>query len=247
MMRKTLLVAFSLFVSAGVLYASAAPVAACSCAYITDADQIRAQLEDWDGLVVEGAIAAPQGAGPETMRFAVEIAYWGEPPSEIVLDQTWEPPYHAGSVSYENLGADCSYSLTGEAGDRYVLYLSPSESLSGAFGAAGCASFPLAYVEEGEPHMANPYAFRYDALLIATDGGMPVVELAPDDGAVIVIDDRIDVTGEDGDAPQDVTSQEEAEEHDEDASWAVILPLAFGIPLATLLLQALLRRRSAGS
>ena len=38
------------------------------------------------------------------------------------------------------------------------------------------------------------------------------------------------------------------EEHtqDEGTPWAVILPLALGIPLATLLIPALLRRRSAG-
>jgi hypothetical protein len=41
-------------------------------------------------------------------------------------------------------------------------------------------------------------------------------------------------------------AQEESAEHDKDTPWAVVLPLAFGIPLAVLLIPAYLRRRSAG-
>jgi hypothetical protein len=250
-MHRTAAITLSLLASAGLLYATASPAAACSCAYITDPAAVRSQLEDWDGLVVEGQLAPPRSDSAENMRFLAEVIYWGDAPAEIVLEQTWAPPFHENSGSYENIGADCSYFLTGEAGDRYVLYLLPSERDPAAFATAACGSIPLAYVEEGDPAMANPHAFMYDALVEATGGGTALGAVPPDAAedepdhtdAVSVIEDRIEIT-EGGEESE--PKQPESEEHDKDTPWAVVLPLSFAIPLAVLFLPALLRRRTPG-
>jgi hypothetical protein len=44
----------------------------------------------------------------------------------------------------------------------------------------------------------------------------------------------------------DAPSQEEPADHTEDTPWAIILPLAFGIPLAVLVVPAFLRRGGGG-
>ncbi|MEX0682858.1 MAG: hypothetical protein WD904_00095 [Dehalococcoidia bacterium] len=242
MIRKITVVALSLVVSVGVLYSSAAPAAACSCAFITDPDQIRRDLEEWsDFVVVEGIIAAPEGVSVENMRIPPEIAYWGDPPAEIVLDQTWLPPYHENSGTYDNLGADCSYSLTGEEGDPYLLSLIQSETDPSTYSALGCGSYPLVFEAPPEGY-TNPYQDAYNALIAATNGGTPVrvPELAsPTDPAVAVISDRVELwTGTD-------VAQADSD-HEKDTPWAVVLPLAFAIPLATLLLPTFLRKRSGG-
>jgi hypothetical protein len=58
-------------------------------------------------------------------------------------------------------------------------------------------------------------------------------------------DEVLAVTGP-GVPPEGVAPQDEAGDHEKDTPWAVVLPIAFAIPLATLLVPAFLRKRTAG-
>jgi hypothetical protein len=56
----------------------------------------------------------------------------------------------------------------------------------------------------------------------------------------------LEIVDQDQTPQQGDSSQDQAEEDEKDPPWAVILPLAFGIPLATLLVPAFFRRGGAG-
>ena len=213
-MRRLVTVTLSLLLSVAALYSSAAPVAACSCALVTETEEVRGVMEFY-GLVVEGVIAPGQGdVATERIRFQPEVLYLGDVSDEIVLNQTWEQTlYYADSDAYSVLGGDCSYSLIGDSGDRYVLFLRAVEN--GTYAPAGCASFALGEIE-GLPFASLQQ--RYDAIKLISGGGIVVGE-AP---------------------PEDVPT-----EHTESTPWAVVLPLAFAIPLAVLVVPAFLRRRGS--
>jgi hypothetical protein len=79
------------------------------------------------------------------------------------------------------------------------------------------------------------------AVFFGPIGAMPGHGTGSVEAATVV---SIDVLPVDG----DIVAQEEPAEDEatEDTPWAVVLPLAFGIPLAVLLLPAFLRKRSLG-
>jgi len=58
--------------------------------------------------------------------------------------------------------------------------------------------------------------------------------------------DMIETVTGPGGPPKGLPPQPDAEEHEKDTPWAVVLPLAFAIPVAVLLIPAFLRKRTAG-
>ncbi len=235
-MRRLATVALSLLLSVAALYSSVTPAAACRCLPITETEAVRDAME-FHSLVVEGVIAAGQGdVAAEHVRFQPEVLYAGDVSGEIVLDQTWEQaqPY-ADSDAYAVLGGDCSYSLIGDPGDRYVLFLRAVGG--GRYAPAGCTSFVIGEIE------ALPYESlqqRYDAIKLISDGGTVVGEALPEDVPVSSEDSGGDVpAAQPGEAPP----QDEPAEPNESTPWAIILPIAFAIPLAVLVVPALLLRR----
>ena len=231
-MRRLATVTLSLLLSVAALYSSVAPAAACSCAQVTETESVRGVMEYY-GLVVEGVIAPDQRVvATEHIRFQPEVLYLGHVSGEIVLNQTREQTLdYADSDALSILGGDCSYLLIGDPGDHYVLFLRAVEN--GRYAPAGCASFALGEIE------ALPYESlqqRYDAIKLISGGGAVVEEAPPEDVPV-----SPDASGGDGLAAQ--PGESEPAEGDKSTPWAVILPIAFAIPLAVLIVPALLRRR----
>ncbi|MCH7953878.1 MAG: hypothetical protein IIC25_08315 [Chloroflexi bacterium] len=157
-----------------------------------------------------------------------------------MLTQTWAQAISVrGSGAYSYLGPDCSYSLIGDPGDRYVLFLRAVEN--GMYSSpAGCSSFALGEIEASfwPDGMLQQ---RYDAIKFISGGGTVVEEAPPEDVPVSPED-----SAGDGPAsqPGDTPSHDEPTDHTESTPWAVILPLAFAIPLAVLFVPAFLRRRA---
>ena len=216
-MRRLATVTLSLLLSAAALYSSAAPAAACSCAPVTDVDQLRGAMEFY-GAVVEGVIAPDQRvAATEHIRFQPEVLYAGDVPGEIVLNQTWEHTLSYPGSGFSELSSDCTYFLLGDPGDRYVLFLQAAEN--GMYASpAGCSSFALGEIEASfwPDGMLEQ---RYNAIKLVSGGGTAVEQAPP---------------------------QEEPAEHTEDTPWAIILPIAFAIPLAVLFVPAVLHRWRGG-
>ncbi len=235
-MRRLASVTLSLLVSVAALYSSVAPAAACRCLPITETNDVRDAME-LHGLVVEGVIASGQAdVVTEHIRFQPEVLYAGDVSGEIVLDQTWEQAEQfADSDAYAVLGGDCSYWLIGDPGDRYVLFLRAAEN--GMYSPAGCLSFALG---EFEVPPYDSLQQRYDAIKLISSGGTVVGEAPPEDVPLSPDDSGGDgLVPEPGEAPP----QDEPAEPNESTPWAVILPIAFAIPLAVLVVPALLRRR----
>jgi hypothetical protein len=119
---------------------------ACSCAQLqTDADFER--IIDAYDLVLVGSIAPPEpeSAHPDKVHIAVEKVYKGPSVLEIALDQSVDslsgrettqlPPTEQ---QVEVLGPDCSYTLLGQPGERYLLFLKSRPS--GTYEPGGCSS-----------------------------------------------------------------------------------------------------------
>ncbi len=236
-MRRLATVTLSLLLSVAALYSSAAPAAACRCVPISETEAVRDAME-FHSLVVEGVIAAGQGdVAAEHVRFQPEVLYAGDVSDEIVLDQTWEQaqPY-ADFDPYAVLGGDCTYLLVGDPGDRYVLFLRAVGN--GIYSPSGCASFAFG---DSEVPLYDSLQQRYDAIKLVSDGGTVVGEALPEDVSVSPED-----SGGDGPAaqPGEAPPQDEPAEPTASTPWAIILPIAFAIPLAVLVVPALLRRRA---
>jgi len=238
-MRRLATVTLSLLLSVAALYSSVAPAAACSCAPVTETEQVRDVMEYY-GLVVEGVIAPDQRVvATEHIRFQPEILYEGDVSGEIALDQTWEHALSYPGSGYSEFSSDCRYFLLGDPGDRYVLFLRATES--GMYSSpAGCASFALGEIEASfwPDGMLQQ---RYDAIKLISDGGTVVEEAPPQDVPVSPED-----SGGDGPAaqPGEAPPKDEPAEPGASTPWAVILPIAFAIPLAVLVVPALIRRRT---
>ncbi|MCH8052264.1 MAG: hypothetical protein IIC86_09630 [Chloroflexi bacterium] len=258
--RRLATVTLTLLVSVAALYSSVAPVAACSCAPVNEVEEVRLVMEHY-GLVVEGAIAPRQeDATTDYIRLYPEILYVGDVSGEIVLTQTWAQAISVrGSGAYSYLGADCSYSLIGDPGDRYVLFLVAAEN--GRYAPTGCASFALGEIAAQPFGSGDWLQQRYDAIKFISGGGTIVEEappedvpVSPDDSGGTVVEEAppedVPVSPEDsaGDGPAsqpgDTPSHDEPTDHTESTPWAVVLPLAFAIPLAVLFVPAFLRRRA---
>jgi hypothetical protein len=226
----------ALLVMSAMLYSSVTPAAACSCSLLNEPDEVRQLLVDWNPLVVEGVIAPIDETSQ--IKFLPEIVYWGESPDVITLDQPWVTPYD--NDPYDHLGPMCDYTLTGRSGTRYLLFLSPSQSDPSVYRPSGCASYAMAYVEQPPGGATrNIYRERYDALQIATGRAhaepveFPAGGGQPDPDAPLP-------------HPGNVSRQEVPDDASKDTPWAIVLPLAFAIPLAVLFVPAFLRKRSPG-
>ena len=224
-MRKLTAVTLSLLLSVAALYSSAAPASACRCLPITDTDDVSNAMSLSD-LVVEGVIASGQGtAAPESIYFQPEVVYVGSMTGEIELNQTWEQTlYYDDSDTDAIVGGDCSYLLIGDPGDRYLLFLTTADG--GTYAPDGCSSFGL---DESDSPLTDSAQQQYDAIKIISEGGTVVV---------------LPVSSDDSDGggsaaqPQDEPSEESLA-----TPWAVVLPLAFLIPLAVILVPAFIIRR----
>ena len=235
-MRRLATATLSLLLSVAALYSSAAPAAACRCLPLTETEAVRTAMEV-HGLVVEGVIAPDQGdVAAEHIRFQPEVLYAGDASGEIVLGHTWEQTlYYADSDALAILGGDCSYLLLGDPGDRYVLFL--RAAANGTYAPMGCSSFALG---ESEVPPNDSLQQRYDAIKLVSGGGTVVEEAPPEDVPVSPDDSGGDGLGS---QPGDTPPQEEPAEPGASTPWAIILPIAFAIPLAVLVVPALIRRR----
>ena len=155
---------------AALLSASVPPAQACSCAQIRGDPQIRDSIDFYD-LVVLGAIGAPlpEDSRPGSLHIDVETVYKGPLVNRIALDQ---PAGEAETLSaYEDglafLGADCSFSLLGEPGERYLLFLSQIES--GIYAAGGCASIALEWTAT-----SDYYQELFQGVERVTEGGTDI-------------------------------------------------------------------------
>ncbi len=132
-------VALTVLAGAGLLWTSATPAHACSCALPIDEAAARTLLEESD-LVVAGAVAA---RGADSVEIDVESVYKGASDSRVVVKQPASfsgqyPEAVAFDTPVESIGPDCSYTILGPLGERYLLTLS---ARSGEYAAAGCSSF----------------------------------------------------------------------------------------------------------
>jgi len=188
-------VLLSILTSVALLHTSVTPAAACSCVPI-DSEEFAAEVMAYYDLVVEGSLAnysAPDA--PEPMVFNVERVYRGQSPQGVELTQTWEQRSFYGDYEYGDdiLGPDCSYTLVGDPGTRYVLFL--AEEAEG-YRPGGCSSFALSSLQYDYTRGA------YEAIQNAAGGGWAPYGTAtgptvtpgelPDTGGARVEDDARD-------------------------------------------------------
>jgi hypothetical protein len=140
---------------AAALSAPLQPAHACSCAFPSTEEQVREAMGYYDAAVL-ASIAEPASGGPK-LKVDVETAYMGPDLGRITIEQPADVVPDSGSGGLAHLGADCSFALLGEPGERYVLFLTSTGA--DAYRAGGCSSFPLAWAETSEPFQAF-----YDAL-----------------------------------------------------------------------------------
>ncbi|HEV8574291.1 MAG TPA: hypothetical protein VGR43_06225 [Dehalococcoidia bacterium] len=136
---RTLLGVASLLVVVGMLLGSVTPAAACSCALPLD-DATAAQVLKQADLVVAGTVAETKR---DRVEIAVERVYAGESVESATVAQPegFAGDYgDAGGGLAAEIGADCSYTITGGEGERYLLVLHKSERVAGAYEAEGCTS-----------------------------------------------------------------------------------------------------------
>jgi len=141
-------------------------VYACSCALPqTDADFLR--IIDANDLVLVGSIAPPEpeSAHPDKLHIAVEKVYKGPALGDVTLDQPIDLATEPSALiegQVEVVGPDCSYTLLGQPGERYLLFLKSRPN--GTYEPGGCSSNSL---RSGQ---ADAYL---DPLERLTGGGLP--------------------------------------------------------------------------
>lgn len=139
---------------------------ACSCALPeTDADFQR--IIDAYDLVLVGSIAPldPESPNPNNVHIAVEKLYKGPALGDVTLDQPIDLATQPSALiegQVEVLGPDCSYTLLGQPGERYLLFLKSRPN--GTYKPGGCSSNSL---RSGQ---ADVYL---DPLERLTGGGLP--------------------------------------------------------------------------
>ena len=124
----------------GLLWASVSPAWACSCALPLTDEVAREVLEGAD-LVVAGAVAE---TAPDRVEISVERVYAGESEESVTVAQPegFSGEYgNPGNLFGGEIGADCSYAISGGLGERYLLVL--RESGGGSYEAQGCTSMAL--------------------------------------------------------------------------------------------------------
>jgi hypothetical protein len=146
---------------------------ACSCLAI-DSDEMMAETIGYYDAVVLGSISATRSGDqhPDRTYFEVDAVFQGTVERRIALDQdaaeaqlNREYQRSQGYDSLDSLGPDCSYTLFGDAGERYVLFLT---QVSGGLWKAGeCSSFPLAADYD---YLLTPQE-RLEAIERVTSGG----------------------------------------------------------------------------
>jgi hypothetical protein len=163
-MRRFVMPLAALALAGLLLPANVRPAHACSCAAPASEEQVREVVDYYDAVVL-GAIA---DVSPDrsTVSLDVEASYKGPAAERLTLEQpAVAPGPDSGELAY--LGADCSFALLGERGERYVLFL--SDAGSGVYEAGGCSSFPLAWTAAAEE-----YGFVYETLEgLAGPGTLP--------------------------------------------------------------------------
>ena len=124
----------------GMLWGSVTPAAACTCALPLSDAAAQEVLESAD-LVVGGRVAE---TARDSVVIDVERVYAGESGVEsvtVVQPEGFDGEY-GRSDFVEEIGADCSYAITGGIEERYVLVLRESED-AGSYEAQGCTSMSL--------------------------------------------------------------------------------------------------------
>jgi hypothetical protein len=125
----------------GMLWASVAPVRACSCALPLDDATAREVLASSD-LVVAGSVAE---TARDRVELSVERVYAGDAVESVTVAQPegFSGEYgNPGNLFGGEIGADCSYAITGGRGERYLLVLRESAG-GGSYKAQGCTSMAL--------------------------------------------------------------------------------------------------------
>jgi hypothetical protein len=139
MLTRILFGLASVVAMVGMLWGTATPARACSCALPLSDDAAREVLESAD-LVVAGTVAETER---DRVVLDVERLYTGEGGESVtVVQPAGFDGRYATSDFVEEIGADCSYTITGGPGERYVLVLQESEE-AGSYEAQGCTSMSL--------------------------------------------------------------------------------------------------------
>ncbi|MEX0800590.1 MAG: hypothetical protein WD379_05170 [Dehalococcoidia bacterium] len=135
---------------AGALSAPLHPAHACSCAFPFTEEQVREAMGYYDAAVLASIASTPNESN---LQVDVETVYKGDPGERITLEQPIDlpPDFEGDGLAY--LGADCSFALLGQPGERYVLFLTAADGGS-TYAPSGCASFPLAWTETTEEFRA---------------------------------------------------------------------------------------------
>ncbi len=182
---KRLLYALSIAAVAGILWGSVTPAAACSCG-AEDEESFARVLLDYSPVVVVGRI---MDTSSEYTQLDVEATYKGELMARITLDQTQKEVEmlreNAARYGYAGMlvdgPGDCTVTLLGEPGQRYLLGLAKSEKVDGAYAGSLCATAPETPVTEywNWPEMIRSLQEASGDGL--TPGGLPADAGMPDE------------------------------------------------------------------
>jgi len=158
----------SILALAGMMWGSVTPARACSCAPGSKlAESKLAEVISFtferNSLVILGAVAASDS---DRMQIDVETVYDGQPVKRITLNQPADPGYSGDVSEVELLGGDCSYTLLGEPGERYLLALKPY-LVDGAYTPEGCTSWSMRLIE-GDEALSR----YFEAVIEAATGGL---------------------------------------------------------------------------
>jgi hypothetical protein len=171
MRMRVLEVLASVVAVVGMLWGSVAPAWACSCALPLTDEAARGVLEGSD-LVVTGVVAE---TGVDRVVMTVERVYAGDSGESVTVAQPegFDGEYgDTGNLFGGEIGADCSYAISGGPGARYLLVL--NESAGGMYEAQGCTSMALKLIETDD-YFAESFA------AIERAAGPPVLPQVPEE------------------------------------------------------------------
>jgi hypothetical protein len=171
-MKRLLLPLAAVAIVGLLLPTSVRPAYACTCAIPTTDERVQEVMENSDAVLL-GAIAEPSAEDEllDKLPIDVETIYMGPALTRVSLDQSLDEALLRGLDGEElaHLGADCSFTLLGEPGERYLLFL--SQQREGVYTPGGCSSIAMAWTATSQD-----YQTFFQSVERVTAGGTDVAQ-----------------------------------------------------------------------
>jgi hypothetical protein len=172
-MKRLLLPLAAVAIVGLLLPTSVRPAYACTCAIPTTDERVQEVMENSDAVLL-GAIAEPSAEDEllDKLPIDVETIYMGPALTRIRLDQSLDEALLRGLEEREelaHLGSDCSFTLLGDPGERYLLFL--YQQGEGVYTPGGCSSIAMAWTATSQG-----YQTLFQSVERLTAGGTDVTQ-----------------------------------------------------------------------